>query len=104
VEETTLQTATVTVGDISITADGTGTLVPSSEVSLAFGSSGTLMGLLVEVGLQDYVNAEILSGLQRGEVVSIGEATNASSSSSSQTSTNTMQAPPDGGMMPMFGG
>jgi RND family efflux transporter MFP subunit len=48
--ETTLGTATVSVGDLSITADGTGVLVPSSEVGLAFGASGTLMELLVEVG------------------------------------------------------
>jgi multidrug efflux pump subunit AcrA (membrane-fusion protein) len=48
--ETTLETSTVTVGDISITADGTGVLVAASSVDLAFGSSGTLMELLVEVG------------------------------------------------------
>jgi RND family efflux transporter MFP subunit len=49
-EETTMQTATVSVGDISITADGSGMLVASSEVNLAFGTGGTLMELLVEVG------------------------------------------------------
>lgn len=49
-EETTLETATVTVGDISITADGTGMLVPASEIELGFDSSGTLNGLLVQVG------------------------------------------------------
>jgi HlyD family secretion protein len=49
-EETTLQTASVTVGDLSITADGSGVLVASSETELAFSSSGTLMELLVEVG------------------------------------------------------
>jgi RND family efflux transporter MFP subunit len=48
--ETTLQTATVTVGDISITADGTGMLVPSSQIELAFDATGTLKQLLVEVG------------------------------------------------------
>lgn len=52
VEETTLQTASVTVGDLAITADGSGVLVASSEVALAFDSSGTLMELLVEVGDQ----------------------------------------------------
>jgi len=50
VEETTLETATVTVGDISITADGTGMLVSASEIELGFDSSGTLNGLLVQVG------------------------------------------------------
>jgi HlyD family secretion protein len=50
VQESTLQTATVTVGDISITADGSGVLVASAEVDLSFGASGTLMELLVKVG------------------------------------------------------
>ena len=50
VETSTLQTATVSTGSISITADGSGTLVPSTELDLAFGSSGTLAGLLVKVG------------------------------------------------------
>ncbi len=50
VETPTLQTARVSAGSLSITADGTGTLVPSTELSLAFGSSGTLMELLVKVG------------------------------------------------------
>jgi HlyD family secretion protein len=52
VEEPTLQTATVTVGDLSITADGTGVMVASSEVELGFDATGTLMELLVEVGDQ----------------------------------------------------
>ena len=50
VEETTLETAAVTIGDLSITADGSGMLVAASEVNLAFDASGTLMELLVEVG------------------------------------------------------
>ena len=49
-EETTLQTATVTVGDLAITADGTGVLVASSQIDLAFPTSATLLELLVEVG------------------------------------------------------
>jgi len=48
--EAVLQTAAVTVGDISITAAGTGVLVASSELDLAFSSNGTLEGLLVAVG------------------------------------------------------
>ncbi len=65
-EETTLGTATVTVGDISITADGTGMLVASLEVELAFDSSGTLMELLVEVG--DVVEAgELLAWIDDTE-------------------------------------
>jgi RND family efflux transporter MFP subunit len=50
--ETLLETATVTVGDLSITADGTGVLVASQEVNLAFGAAGTLSELRVEVGDQ----------------------------------------------------
>jgi len=34
---------------------------------------------VVEVGLQDFVNAAILSGLEAGEVVSLGESTTSSS-------------------------
>ncbi len=61
----------------------------------------------VQVGLQDYVNVEIVSGLQRGEVVSVGETTVSSSTSSS--SVQSSQPPAEGGlagpgMMPMFGG
>jgi HlyD family secretion protein len=49
-QESTLQTATVTVGDLSITADGTGVLVPSTQVDLAFSTDGTVEELSVEVG------------------------------------------------------
>ena len=65
------------------------------------GADGELEMRMVEVGLMDYVNAEILSGLQRGEVVSTGETT---SSSSSQPSTNTNQTQPTDGMLRFFGG
>jgi hypothetical protein len=75
------------------------------------GVDGELELRPVEVGLQDYVNAEIRSGLQQGEVVSVGGTTGSSGSLSGQASTDTMQSPPDagpggpaGGMMPMFGG
>jgi HlyD family secretion protein len=50
VEEPTIQTATVQRGDISITAAGSGELVPADEVNLAFGAGGTVMEVLVEVG------------------------------------------------------
>jgi RND family efflux transporter MFP subunit len=49
-EETVLQTATVTRGDLSITADGSGVLVASKEIELAFGTNGTLSELLVKIG------------------------------------------------------
>jgi multidrug efflux pump subunit AcrA (membrane-fusion protein) len=63
--------------------------------------NGELEMRLVEVGLMDYVNAEVRSGLQRGEVVSTGER---ASSSSSQPSMESNPPPPGGGMMRFFGG
>jgi RND family efflux transporter MFP subunit len=67
---------------------------------------GELEMRMVEVGLQDYVNAEVLSGLERGETVSVGETTT-SSSSSSESSTDTAEPGMPGGdmmMPPMMGG
>lgn len=51
----TMQTATVRQGDLVIYASGTGTLVASDEVSLAFKSSGQVTAINVAVG--DKVNA-----------------------------------------------
>jgi len=48
--ETTMQTSTATLGDLSITASGSGTLVPSLEADLAFDASGKVLEVLVEVG------------------------------------------------------
>jgi RND family efflux transporter MFP subunit len=69
----------------------------------AVGADGELEMRMVEVGLKDYVNAQILSGLQRGEVVSIGERT---TSSSGEPSSNTPQPQPPAGVpgMRFFGG
>jgi len=52
VVETTnaVQTATVTVGNLSITAAGSGQLVASAEMNLTFSASGVLEELLVDVG------------------------------------------------------
>jgi RND family efflux transporter MFP subunit len=68
------------------------------------GTDGELELRPVEVGLKDYVNAEIVSGLQRGEVVSLGQATTSSSSSSSSSETGTPQMQPGGDMIPPFMG
>ena len=46
--------------------------------------NGELEMRLVEIGLMDYVNAEIRSGLERGEMVSLGTATTTSAQSSAQ--------------------
>ncbi|HOU13051.1 MAG TPA: efflux RND transporter periplasmic adaptor subunit [Anaerolineae bacterium] len=58
--ETTVQTGTVTTGDISITAAGSGQLVASAEVNLTFGTTGVLKELLVNVG--DEVKAGAVLG------------------------------------------
>jgi RND family efflux transporter MFP subunit len=65
--------------------------------------SGELEMRLVEVGLQDYVNAEIRSGLRPGEVVSTGERSD-STSSSSPSSTQPNMPPPGNLGMRFFGG
>jgi HlyD family secretion protein len=45
--EPTLATATVTQGDIVLTADGSGELIPAAELGLAFRTTGTLQEVLV---------------------------------------------------------
>lgn len=62
--------------------------------------NGELEMRMVEVGLQDFVNAEIISGLEAGEVVSTGMS---SGSLASETTVNEMQLPP-GGMFRIPGG
>jgi len=62
-QESTLQTATVTQGDIVITADGSGELVPAAELELAFRTSGVLGEVLVETGDQAQKD-EVLARLQ----------------------------------------
>lgn len=63
--------------------------------------NGELEMRMVQVGLKDYVNAVILSGLEPGEVVSLGSATN-SNNSTTPASGGQEQMPPMG--MPMFPG
>lgn len=48
--ESELQTATVRTGDLVIYASGTGTLIASNEVDLAFETGGEVTEVLVEVG------------------------------------------------------
>ena len=58
-----LKTAEVIRGDLSITADGSGELVPAKELDLAFRTSGVLDELSVEVG--DYVvEGDVLARLE----------------------------------------
>jgi HlyD family secretion protein len=51
-EEPTMQTATVTQGDIVLTADGSGELIPADELELSFRTGGRLATVLAEVGDQ----------------------------------------------------
>ena len=62
---------------------------------------GELVLRPVQVGLQDYVNAEILSGLELGETVSTGVEEETETSVPSQQE---MMPGGPGGMPPMFGG
>jgi RND family efflux transporter MFP subunit len=57
----------------------------------------------VKVGLKDLVNAEILSGLQEGETVTLASSTGTQTTTSTQTQNSTRQSIPEG-PMPFFGG
>lgn len=50
VEGETISTYTVIRGDLVITASGSGTLVPASEIAVSFQSPGVVAEVLVEVG------------------------------------------------------
>lgn len=60
-EETPLQTATVRMGSLVISATGTGTVTAKSELSVGFEKSGVVTELLVAVG--DEVQLESKLGL-----------------------------------------
>ncbi len=66
-EEPTLQTTQVTLGDIVLSADGTGNLLPAVEVDIGFETSGLLNTLEVKVG--DHVAAgQVLGTLDTREL------------------------------------
>jgi len=68
-------------------------LSPGQYAVFVVKSDGELELRPVEVGLQDYVNAEIISGLELGEVVSVG--TQASTETTGvQTGTQQQMMPP----------
>ena len=52
VEETLLQTAKATTGDLVLYANGTGTIVPAEESSLGFRTSGQVSEIYVKLGDQ----------------------------------------------------
>jgi HlyD family secretion protein len=51
-DETPLQTAKATVGDLTLYANGTGTIMPAAESSLGFNASGQVSEIYVKVGDQ----------------------------------------------------
>jgi HlyD family secretion protein len=50
--EETISTYTVSTGDLTITASGSGTLIPASEVAVGFENGGVLAEVLAQVGDQ----------------------------------------------------
>ena len=76
-------------------------IAPDQYAVFVVKPDGELEMRMVEVGLKDFINAEILSGLERGEVVSIG--TVESSDTSGAPASGTVQPPP-GGLMRFLGG
>ena len=67
-------------------------------------SDGELEMRTVEIGLMDFVNAEVKSGLEIGEVVTLAEQTSSSNAIRSNINTQTQFGPPDmggfGSMLP----
>ena len=66
------------------------------------GAGGELEMRMVEVGLKDYVNAEVLSGLEPGEVITTGIETG-SGAPSETPAADEQQAPPVDSIMRMMG-
>jgi HlyD family secretion protein len=62
-EEPTLETATVSQGDITLTASGSGELIPAQELELSFRTSGRLAEVLVEIGDQ-VAEGDLLASLE----------------------------------------
>jgi HlyD family secretion protein len=62
-EEQTLETAKVSQGDITLTASGSGELIPAQELELSFRTSGSLAEVLVEVGDQ-VAEGDLLASLE----------------------------------------
>ncbi len=75
-------------------------IAPDQYAVFVVRPNGELEMRMVEVGLKDYVNAEILSGLETGESVSVG-AVESSDTSTDSSSGDEQPAP---GMMRFFGG
>jgi multidrug efflux pump subunit AcrA (membrane-fusion protein) len=75
-------------------------LGPEQYAVFVVGPNDELEMRIVTVGLKDFVNAEILTGLEPGDVVSLGVET----SSEPSTETPTNEEPPPAGPMRFLGG
>jgi len=73
-DETPLQTAEATVGDLVLYANGTGTIIPAAESSFGFNASGQVSEIYVEIG--DQVEAgQVLAQLDDTEArIQLAEA------------------------------
>jgi multidrug efflux pump subunit AcrA (membrane-fusion protein) len=74
-------------------------IAPDQYAVFVVGADGDLEMRIVEVGLKDFVNAEILSGLETGEAISLG-----TEDSSDTTAPDPSEQPEQPGMMRFFGG
>lgn len=92
-QEPTLETATVTQGDIVLSALGSGTLLPEREMTLTFGTEGTVAELLVAVG-DEVHEGDVLARL---DTTSLERAVIQAQASLRQAQINLEQttAPPD---------
>jgi RND family efflux transporter MFP subunit len=82
-------------------------ITPGQYAVFVVNADGQLEMRPVEVGLQDLVNAEIRSGLQEGEIVSLGTSTTTQSSNQNSNQNSNQQrqfTPGGGGPVPFFGG
>jgi RND family efflux transporter MFP subunit len=77
-------------------------LAPGKNVVFVVKGDGKLELRLVEVGLKDFVNAAIFSGVEPGEVVSLGTQARTTLTTRTQTQTQNRnnQPPGDGGPFP----
>jgi multidrug efflux pump subunit AcrA (membrane-fusion protein) len=75
-------------------------LAPGQNAVFVVKSDGKLELRLVQVGLQDFVNAEILSGVNPNEVVSLGTQARTTQTTRTQTQNRNNQPPGDFGPFP----
>ena len=96
-EETTLQTARATVGDLLLYANGTGTVMPAEVSSFGFNSSGQVREIYVKIGNQVEAG-DVLAQLDDTDAqIQLAKAQEAMSALTSACCTSHCQANPGGG-------